>query len=279
MGSLSSHVNNKQVLSNSFHNAHTIKCKNCESTNVIQQTYQICQSNDTYILTKCPVCNKNTEYLKLKTKIIYSKCFEYNKYQNEMFTDEIKKYLTKQFENTFNYCNKNDNKFLMSLQKGVYPYEYVNDWDKFDETTIPFKEFFLARNGYSDFRHVKNVFKQFKHKNLGEYHDCYLQLDVVQLADTFQNFRKTAHKTYRMDIAYFVTLPSYTWGACLKFTKVKLEKLVDIEIINMYADGKRGDITHAITRYAKANDKYMPNYDPKKPSSNLMYEDGNNLYG
>ena len=63
-----------------------------------------------------------------------------------MFTDEIKKYLTKQFENTFNYCNKNDNKFLMSLQKGVYPYEYVNDWDKFDETTIPFKEFFLARN-------------------------------------------------------------------------------------------------------------------------------------
>ena len=145
MGSLSSHVNNKQVLSNSFHNAHTIKCKNCESTNVIQQTYQICQSNDTYILTKCPVCNKNTEYLKLKTKIIYSKCFEYNKYQNEMFTDEIKKYLTKQFENTFNYCNKNDNKFLMSLQKGVYPYEYVNDWDKFDETTIPFKEFLLTQ--------------------------------------------------------------------------------------------------------------------------------------
>ena len=82
-----------------------------------------------------------------------------------------------------------------------------------------------------------------------------------------------------MDIAYFVTLPSYTWGACLKFTKVKLEKVVDIEIINMYADGKRGDITHAITRYAKANNKYIPNYDPKKPSSNLMYEDGNNLYG
>ena len=104
-------------------------------------------------------------------------------------------------------------------------------------------------------------------------------MDVVQLADTFQNFRKTAHKTYRMDIAYFVTLPSYTWGACLKFTKVKLEQLVDIEIINMYADGKRGDITHAITRYAKANNKYIPNYDPKKPSSNLMYEDGNNLYG
>lgn len=137
----------------------------------------------------------------------------------------------------------------------------------------------LSHLSDSDFRHVQNVFKQFKHKNLGEYHDCYLQLDVVQLADTFQNFRKTAHKTYRMDIAYFVTLPSYTWGACLKFTKVKLEKLVDIEIINMYAAGKRGDITHAITRYAKANNKYIPNYDPKKPSSNLMYEDGNNLYG
>lgn len=81
VGSLSSHVNN---LSNNFHNAHTIKCNNCESTNVIQQTYQNFQSNDTYILTKCPVCIKNTEYLKLKTKIIYSKCFAYNKYRLQM---------------------------------------------------------------------------------------------------------------------------------------------------------------------------------------------------
>ena len=67
--------------------------------------------------------------------------------------------------------------------------------------------------------------------------------------------------------------------ACFKMTNVKLEQLTDIDIFLMYEKGLRGRISQAIHQYAKANNKYMSNYNSQQLSSFLMYLDAKNLYG
>ena len=115
-----------------------------------------------------------------------------------------------------------------------------------------------------DYRHGNNVFKRFKLKNLGEYHDLYVQSDTLLLADAFQNFRNTCLKVYELDPADFLSLPGLAWQAFLKKTNVKLELLTDYDMLLMVEEGIRVGICHSIHRYAKANNKYMKNYNKKE---------------
>ena len=130
-----------------------------------------------------------------------------------------------------------------------------------------------------DYRHGNNVFKKFKLKNLGEYHDLYVQSDTLLLADVFENFRNMCIKVYELDPAHFLSLPGLVWLACLKKTNVKLELLTDYDMLLMVDEGISGGICHSIHRYAKANNKYMKNYDKNKESSCIQYLDANNLCG
>ena len=130
-----------------------------------------------------------------------------------------------------------------------------------------------------DYRYGNNVFKKFKLTNLGEYHDLYMQSDTLLLADVFENFRNMCIKVYELDPAHFLSLPALAWEACLKKTNVKLELLTDYDMLLMVEEGIRGRICHSIHRYAKANNKYMKNYDKNNESSYIQYLDANNLYG
>ena len=80
------------------------------------------------------------------------------------------------------------------LRKGVYPYEYMDSWERFNETSLPSKDDFYSNLNMEDvndigYRHANNVFKRFELENLGQYHDLYVQSDTVLLADVFENFR------------------------------------------------------------------------------------------
>ena len=130
-----------------------------------------------------------------------------------------------------------------------------------------------------EYRHGSNVFKKIKLKNLGEYHDLYVQSDTLLLADVFENFRNVCIKVYELDPAHFLSLPGLAWQSCLKKTNVNLELLTDHDMLLMAEEGIRGGICHSIHRYAKANNKYMKNYDKNKESSYIQYLDANNLYG
>ena len=99
------------------------------------------------------------------------------------------------------------------------------------------------------------------------------------LADIFENFRQSCLKNYELDPAHFVSLPGLAWQVCLKKTNVELELLTDYDMLLMVEEGIRGGICHAMQRYAKANNKYMKDYDRKKKSSYIQYLDPNNLYG
>ena len=86
-------------------------------------------------------------------------------------------------------------------------------------------------------------------------------------------------KVYELDPAHFLSSPGLAWQACLKETEVKLELLTDADMLLMVEKGIRGGICHPIYRYAKANNKYMKNYNKDKEESFLQYLDDNNLYG
>ena len=99
-------------------------------------------------------------------------------------------------------CNP-ENRGLL-FRKGVYPYEYMDSFEKFNEPSLPPKEAFyskLTKSGITDedYVHAKQVWEAFECENLGDYHDIYLATDAILLADVFENFRKTCLKHYELD--------------------------------------------------------------------------------
>ena len=133
---------------------------------------------------------------------------------------EDNKELIKRFTNTYEFCNKNLNKFVLLLRKVVYPYEYMDNWERFNET-LPSKEAFYSNLNIEniddiDYIHGNNVFKRFTLKHLGEYHGLYVQSDTLLLADVFENFRKMCLKVYELDPTHFLSALGLAWQACLK---------------------------------------------------------------
>ena len=117
----------------------------------------------------------------------------------------------------------------------------------------------------------KRVCKDFEIKNLGEYHDLDLKSDALLLADVFEICREMCLKIYQLDPAKNFSVPGLPWQAALKKTKVKLDYLTDIDMLLMVEKGIRGGICNAIYHHAKANNKYMNDYDKNKESSYLNY--------
>ena len=121
------------------------------------------------------------------------------------------------------------------LRKIVYPYEYIHDWGKFNETTLPEKEELYSNLNIeeitdTDYMHVNIACKDYEIKNVGEYHDLYIKSDTLLLADVFENFRKMCLKVYHLDPVKFLSAPWLAWQAAFKKTKVKLELLTDINV-------------------------------------------------
>ena len=158
----------------------------------------------------------------------------------------------------------------------------MDSWERFNEESLPGIKAFYSKLKLPDItyeNHAQKVFEELELKNLGDYHDLYVQSHTLLRADVLENFRNECIELYGLDLVHFLSAPGLSWQAALKKTGVKLELLTDIDMILMIEKGIRGRICHAIHRYAKANNKYMKNYDKDIISSYLMYLDANNLYG
>ena len=122
-------------------------------------------------------------------KLIF-RCFSCKKNYEKDFNKD----LIQRFANIYEFYNGDLNKFILLLRKGVYPYEYIDSWQRFDETSLPDKEAFYSNLNMedimdTDYIHANKVFKKFKLTHLGEYHDLYVQSDTLLLVDVFENFR------------------------------------------------------------------------------------------
>ena len=116
----------------------------------------------------------------------------------------------------------------MLLRKGVYHYECMDIWEKFDETALPSKKDFnsslnLEDTSNDDYVHAQKVWGVFEINNLGEYQDLYVQSDSLLLADVYENFRNMCLDKYGLDPVYFVSVLGLAWQACLRKTRVKLD--------------------------------------------------------
>ena len=175
-------------------------------------------------------------------------------------------------------------------QKGAYPYEYMNSFERFNEEKLPAKKYFYSSikdgkigddgkisDGHisvKDYLTCEKIWDKFEMKNMGDdYHDHYLKKDVLLLADVFEKFIDTCLKFYELDPCNYFSSPGLSWDAMLKMTVVKLEKISDIGKYLFIEKGLSGGISYIAKRYAKGNSKYMKDYDPKKPSTFISYLD------
>jgi hypothetical protein len=189
--------------------------------------------------------------------------------------DESFHYVSQEFEG---------DRLDMVKQKGVYPYEYMDSFDKLEDKSLPDKtEFYNTRNNTNisnqDYTRAKRVWETFGMKNMGDNHDLYLKTDVLILADVFENFRKECLKHYKLDPCHYFSSPGLSWDSMLKITGVKLELMTDVDMFQFIERGMRGGVSYISHRHAKANNKYMESYNPEKPDKHIMYLDANNLYG
>lgn len=146
-----------------------------------------------------------------------------------------------------NMTNCDDNQLILTYRKGVFPYDYLDSWSKYHETSLPPKEQFYSKLVEShisdnDYKHAQNVWKVFKIQNLGQYSDLYLKIDVLLLADVFENFRDTCHNIYKLDPAHYFTAPALSWDVMLIYTQIRIELMTDIDMILFVERGIRGGI-------------------------------------
>ena len=179
---------------------------------------------------------------------------------------------------------KDDLQLELVKQKGVYPYEYMDSFDKFNDCQLPIKKrFYSTLKGAGindeDYERAKKVWNAFDMKNMVNYHDLYLKTDVLLLCDVFETFIDMCMHYYGLDPCHYFSALGLSWDEMLKMTGVVLEHISDIDMNLFIEKGMIGGVSYIGKRYAKANNKYVEGYDATAGDSYIMYFDANNLYG
>ena len=221
---------------------------------------------------------KNGATIPIKFKIRFIDSF---KFLQTSLTNLVSNLQESDFQNLNKVIKDHTSLFT---RKGCYTYDYVSSIDTLQESKLPPTDFFYSKLkdehiSDKDYQNAIKVWDSFNCKTLKVYHDLYLKSDILLLAAVFENFRKTCLKHYKLDPCRYYTAPGLAWDACLKETKQNLELLKDYDMLMMFETEIRGGITHISKRYAEANNKYMKNYNPDKPSSYIQHLDANNRYG
>ncbi|XP_072400684.1 uncharacterized protein [Diabrotica undecimpunctata] len=199
--------------------------------------------------------------------------------------DKLSSYLPEFPNLKSQYTSLPEENFHLLTKKGIMPYDYIDSFKKFCETSLPPIESFY--NKLEDkpcprrhYRRAQEVWSSFNCATLGDYVDLYMKTDILLLADIFERFRSSCLRTYNLDPAHYYTLPDFTWDAMLKYTGQELELLTDPDMHLFVERGIRGGLSQVCSkRRSRANNPYINNCDPSKPKTFLMYFDVNNQYG
>ena len=164
------------------------QCKGCEQKRKIKSVRNFIGLKNNELNYKCKKCKEKKKWLEAVNGLI------------------------KKFPNIYQFCNGGINKFVSLVRKGIYPYEYMDSWERFDETSLPdkkafYSELYLENITNEDYIHSQKIFEELQLKNLGDYHNLHVQRDTLLLADIFENFRNKCIEIYELDPAHFLSAP------------------------------------------------------------------------
>ena len=171
----------------------------------------------------------------------------------------------------------------------------MNSFERFNEERLHGKKYFYSsiKDGkigddskisdvlisVKDHLTCEKTWDKFEMKNTGDYHDHYFKRDILLLADIFEKFIDSCLRYYGSDPCHYFSSPGLSLDAMFKMTDIKFEKISDIDKYLFIEKELRGGISYIAKGYAKANNKYLNDSDPKKPSTFISYLHMNNLYG
>ena len=179
------------------------------------------------------IAKNKEDYITFSVNVAVDKHIDKNGEERDQFIDSFKfmasslnllmNNLVKGGRKLFGFEDYSEQQYNLLTRKGIYPYEYMSSWDKFEESQLPPIESFYSNLNMTnvskdDYQHAQSVWSEFKIINLGDYHDLYLQTDVILLANVFEAFRDTCLEHYKLDPAHFYTSPGLAWKACLRKT-------------------------------------------------------------
>jgi hypothetical protein len=171
------------------------------------------------------------------------------------------------------------------LKKQFYPYSYVDSVLRFSETDLPPKEAFyndIYKEDIKDedYAHAQQVWREFNMQTFGDYHTLYLKLDILILADAIVSLRNMIFSDFNLDLCHYISLSQLSLDAALKSTGRKLDLIQDRTMFLFCRKAALGGMsTCGNIRCHQANNKYLADYDPNKPTSHILYLDAVNMYG
>ena len=170
----------------------------------------------------------------------------------------------------------------MLLGKLNFPNEFRKNWNVLEGTSLPSPACFCSSltdesTSAEEYGKTQLVWRTFQLKTIGELADLYLKVDVLLLVSVFEKFRKHCLATYKLDPPHYFTLPSLSWDAMLRKTRVRLEIIRRVDKYIFFEAGIRGGFACAVKRYAKANHQYLDSYDETEASSYIVYCDFKNI--
>ena len=182
------------------------------------------------------------------------------------------------------YITEQDRLHELLKQKGVFPYDYMDSFERLHDTSLPpIEKFYDTLNETNlpraDYVRAQRVWKAFDCNTLQEYMELYVCLDTLLLAAVVESYRQSTHRHFQLDPMHYLTAPSMCWDAMLKITGVKLQMLTSVDMYLFFSNSIRGGITGTSTRHAKANNDYCAEFDERQPISHILSFHVNNLYG
>jgi hypothetical protein len=179
--------------------------------------------------------------------------------------------------------NYSEEAITLSLQKGVFPYEWLDDSKKLMQEELPEQSAFfsqLKNAGITneEYARAKSVWHAANCKNMIDYLKLYLWVDILLLMEVFENFRDKICVNYTLDPINFVSSPGLALNIALYMQNVSIDLLNDYDVITQFQHSIRGGFTTLVEPHVIANNKNCPNYDDKKENIDMLYLDFNSMY-
>lgn len=191
-------------------------------------------------------------------------------------------YLRLTFKDTFNFFSTSLANCVKMVQdwrftpekyrhsKGVFPYDWFDDRKKLEYRGLPPQPWHNNLTGeLQESDEAFKVWEEEKFTFFHEYHDFYMMLDVMQIADVFEEFRRTCYGQFSIDPVHFQGAPGLTWHLGVLRNQEMFKIIQEKEVYMDIQNNIRGGVSQAMVRYINIE---------KRPENSLFFLDVNSLY-